>query len=103
MQFAYNKSTGKRVHDGDLVLDGTGQPWRFERVSRDAEGSSTGRVLVSRVCGDVDEYGECSHFWHHNGRQVSEYFPTVFSLYLTEHDTDTDAPQGATVINRGSW
>jgi hypothetical protein len=78
--------THRPLQTGDAVYDRDGQPWTFLSVSRKAVGNSTGRVAVSRPCADAYDNGhggrECVHMWHRDGIERSEYFPSVFGLYL---------------------
>lgn len=85
VQYAYRRDTGERVQKGDL-LDSRGDTWTFEGVSRKAYGNSSGRVLVSAVCG----YGlvPCMHSWHRDGIETREFFPHVFGLYLGYENGD---------------
>lgn len=85
MQHAF-RDDGTQVMDGMELTSFRGKRYRFDRVSREAQGNSEGRVLVSRPCADAIN-GECPHFYHHNGRVVAEYFPSVFDLTLREDET----------------
>lgn len=77
------------VISGETLISFRGETWVFKGVSRKAYGNSTGRVLVERFCpgGHAVGFGwECSHFWHENGIETREFFPSVFELYLGTED-----------------
>ena len=75
-----------RLQDGDSLTSFRGEQWFFVRVSRPAQGNSTGRVTVKRDCPNAYRTmcgaRECVHMWHHGGVETTEYFPSVFGLYL---------------------
>ena len=75
-QYAYDVTTGRQITQGDLLQGSRDETWTFEGVGRPAEGNSTGRVAVSAACED------CDHFWHRDGIEQREFFPSVFGLYL---------------------
>lgn len=75
---AIDPGTALPVAVGDDVADFRGEVWRFEGVSQSPQGSSSGRVNVSRPCPD------CGHYWHRDGRESRELYPSVFDLTLVK-------------------
>lgn len=69
--------------EGDVLHDGRGGIWFFDRISRPAYGHSTGRVQVHRAC--QNHTSGPGHFWC-NGTETREFFPSVFDLYLGDCD-----------------
>lgn len=87
-QHAYREGSDIQLVPGQLVTSFRGERWEFAGVSRQAQGASTGRVAVQRLCPSAYHVGtgdahECPHMWHRNGMERSEYFPSVFNLYLS--------------------
>lgn len=81
-QYAFDRDNPSRpIEAGDILTSGGGEQWAFECVSRPAAGHSTGRVTLYRQCPDA-RHGECPHFWHRNGVEEREFFPSVFDLFL---------------------
>lgn len=64
------------VGRGSRRLNFRGEEWTLEGVSRAPEGSSTGSIEVSRPCID------CDHYWHADGIERGEYYPSVFSVRI---------------------
>lgn len=101
MQYAYRESANPLpandkampLEPGDVVTDFRGSDWFFAGVSREAQGNSTGRVMVRRTCPDAYDRSpslgggkECTHMWHPGGVETQEYFPSVFDLYLGDEN-----------------
>jgi len=85
-QYAYHCGSGERVTVGEEIVSFRGEHWTYAGVGRPAGGNSTGRVAVMRDCSDAYDNGhggrECVHMWHRDGVERTEYFPSVFDLFL---------------------
>lgn len=85
-QHAYSRETGREVHRDQQVTSFRGETWIFKGIDREAYGSSSGRVAVSRTCPDAyttsNGQQDCPHPWHRNGMVTDGFYPSVFGLYL---------------------
>lgn len=64
---------GNEVKHGDIVYNHRNEPSRFERVTRGIEYNGTAKWTTSVECEDCTE-GDCTLFWHRNGRILSDTY-----------------------------
>lgn len=69
---------GRVVMNGDHIACGD-EEWRFDGKELPRHAGSTGRVIVSRVCGGCAEGS--GHLSWCRLRETREFFPNVFDLH----------------------